>query len=209
MQATQQAGKTIGELLREGQGILAENEEAGRRGQEREEAKRRAGWTSLCQQALADLGELARDLTIDPPDDFHAERDWCLELRPFGRAAITTVYRYFNGGWTLKESGSFNRPEFRVDKDFSPDFDDDADMPAWVASANCRVMTNNLAEAVAICERASPAYTACQEECDRRNVQPKLEPKVIPEFKANCMEESLLVALLAMIALGLRDSVDD
>lgn len=197
--------KTIVSLVAEGQCLLAEQERREREIEEKLAADARAAWLALREQSQEDLGELALKIPENPPDDFaHFQDSHKFELRPFGAASLFVRFeRDRDGKWHMfgefgeYDSGIKHKP-ISVQTAFEPCFNDDAASASGCVRPTQWHETDNLAEALAICHRATEAYRACVQECQRREPFKHLS-KPEPNLTLTDAERGLVLALRELI----------
>lgn len=190
--------RTIAELLAEGRLILEDQAKKEELCQREQNIKAQRSWNALHRAAEDVLGqELTAELPRTPPDGFngHAVGEWILELRPFGAASIFVCFGLTREkGWVLHYVGECH---FRVQAAFELATSTDGKRLPWPAKY---YDTNNLAEALAVCERATAAYRECEELCRAKAQEPDTRAERQPKLNLSGPERALVLALREMIA---------
>lgn len=184
--------RTIDELLAEGRRILAEKAARDEKQRERERAERRDSWLALRARAREDLGELADDLPIEPPEDFcEQSKEHRAEFRPFGAAPLYVHFRCDSvDGWYLWQKA------FTIGVNFGLEWLEDGGQALWIVTW-CTHPTDSLAEALALCDAATEPYLAATKEAETK---PPPQPKALPaELKLTEPERKLIEALRGLL----------
>ena len=197
MTATSTQPKTIENLLAEGQKIIRQQEQVNRARQQVADEKRRQSWGQLVARARMDLGELADDLPSGPPDDFGDgdSHGYTLRFRPFGAAWLSVDYWEGSAGW--KRSSDYgSKGAIWAQTKFEPEWEDGEwhVRPAPLSSFN----TDSLAEAVAVCFKATAAYHVCEQECAQKAPPAPAKSKE-PEIHLLSSERDFILALRRVI----------
>lgn len=152
--------RTIDELLAEGRRILAEKAERDEQQRDKERTERRDSWLALRARAREELGELADDLPIEPPDNFseQSKAHWA-DFRPFGAATMCVPFRCdCVDGWCLDAAIGFS-----VATTFRTEWVDECDEPRWMTTWYTQ-KASALSEALALCDQATEPYLAAAQE---------------------------------------------
>lgn len=196
MTATTTQPKTIEALLAEGQRVLAKQEQRSREQQERREATLASEWMSLVKIAELDLGDWAGDFLHTMREDFGRDPyQFTLQLRPFGAATIFATYFKNSDGWQQRGRCG-GRETFAVETAFEPEWFDEE----WTVSSisHRSIETNDLAEAIAVCFRATAAYHVCEQECATKPPPVPAKAKT-PELHLSASERDFVLALRRVI----------
>jgi hypothetical protein len=127
------------------------------------------------------MGEVLGDQPAAPPDGFSPHQPHLFELRPFGAAELLArfapaVTRQNEATWVPTEVVNAAGKTYRVGTAYAPEFDPDLGdgYPVLEEAA----YTDDLAEAVALCERAGASYTAALEKATAPQSAPPKEPEL-------------------------------
>ena len=137
--------RSLAELLRDGQLIIAEKSQREQRDRiEREathQAMLRETWAAFRQNVVRVLGPMSTSVLIDPPSDWdggYGAYKYEIKIQPFGTAVLMIEFRRGTDAWRLP---MFPEPAFAVTRDPS-NRDLEPPVEYW-----------DLAEAVAACYR--------------------------------------------------------
>lgn len=199
---TPQEPPTLAGLLERGNAKLEAQEQKERDVVAQRDRERRETWRNFVRQAKALLGELARHLDEDRPEDgWSSSRDYqTLTLVPFGNVPL---FVGLNKAWGDANAWEFsnlpyNDKRFRTEDKYRCNWDDE--LEAWCVQAVSSHSTDDLAEAVAVCHRAEAKYRACAAECLAREPPESAKPR--QATRQPTPGERLLDALRAFIDVG-------
>lgn len=200
MTATTTQPKTLDALLAEGRQIVAKQEQLNKTREEQQRAEKQESWEALLRQAWNDMPGLVRFLPTAMPEDFGSKPyEYSFAFRPFGAAVMTATY-LIQCGENWKQSGECSRHyTFWTQRLFRPRWNEEA--KAWEVAPQeySGHSTNDLAEAVALCNLATEAYRKCEQECATKlPPTPPAKPKT-PEIHLSASERDLIVALRRVI----------
>lgn len=199
MNATTTQPKTLDALLAEGRRLVAKQEQLNRARDEERRIEKQASWETLLRQARNDMPSLVQFLPAEMPEDFGSQPyEYTFAFRPFGASLMTVAYLQRGENWEQSGEGSRNYT-FWIQREFRPQWN--GETKEWEVSpkeySGCS--TNNLAEAVAMCDRATEAYRQCEQECAAKSPpSPPVKAKE-PELRLSPSERDFVLALRRVI----------